>query len=90
MTTCKLPRHTHRAQVFAALEDNVVTLSTMKASRYFTVFEREILYWEQALSLVSEAIETILQVQGERPNGLERPACDKLDAGSTGVLPLNA
>jgi dynein heavy chain len=49
-------------QVFAALEDNVVTLSTMKASRYFAVFEREILYWEQALSLVSETIETILQV----------------------------
>jgi hypothetical protein len=51
-------------QVFAALEDNVVTLSTMKASRYFAVFEREILYWEKALSNVSETIETILQVRG--------------------------
>lgn len=52
--------------MFAALEDNVVSLSTMKASRYFAVFEREICYWEQSLSLVSEAIETILQVRRRR------------------------
>lgn len=48
--------------VFAALEDNIVTLSTMKASRYFPVFEKEILKWEKSLSLVSEMIEIILQV----------------------------
>ncbi|GMH41208.1 hypothetical protein BSKO_09118 [Bryopsis sp. KO-2023] len=49
--------------VFAALEDNSVTLSTMKASKFFIVFEKEITYWEQTLSLVSEMIEIILQVQ---------------------------
>lgn len=48
--------------VFSALEDNSVTLSTMKASRFFIVFEKEITYWEQMLSLVSEMIEIILQV----------------------------
>lgn len=48
--------------VFGALEDNSVTLSTMKASRFFIVFEKEITYWEQMLSLVSEMIEIILQV----------------------------
>eukprot|EP00898_Chlorokybus_atmophyticus_P005400 jgi/Chlat1/5861/Chrsp4S06373 len=49
--------------VFAALEENTVALSTMKASRFFTTFEKEITQWEQALSLVSETIEMVLQVQ---------------------------
>ena len=49
-------------QVFAALEDNTVTLSTMKASRFFATFERDITKWEQTLSMVSETIEMILQV----------------------------
>ena len=49
--------------VFAALEDNVVTLSTMKASKFFLVFERLITHWEQSLSLVSEMIESIQKVQ---------------------------
>ena len=35
--------------VFAALEDNIVTLSTMKASKYFVVFETPINAWEQKL-----------------------------------------
>lgn len=48
---------------FAALEDNTVTLSTMKASKFFVVFEKDITHWEQTLSLVSEAIETVQQVQ---------------------------
>jgi hypothetical protein len=48
---------------FAALEDNTVTLSTMKASKFFPVFEKEITQWEQTLSLVSEMIEMVLQVQ---------------------------
>ena len=48
--------------VFAALEDNTVTLSTMKASRFFAVFEKDITHWEKTLSLVSETIELILQV----------------------------
>lgn len=49
--------------VFAALEDNVVTLSTMKASKFFMVFEQQINRWEQSLSLVSEMIESIIKVQ---------------------------
>lgn len=49
-------------EVFAALEDNTVTLSTMKASRFFAVFEKDITHWEKTLSLVSETIELILQV----------------------------
>ena len=49
--------------VYAALEDNIVTLSTMKASKFFVVFEKQITHWEQTLSLVSEMVEIILQVQ---------------------------
>lgn len=60
-------KQTHKLRstedVFAALEDNTVALSTMKASKFFTVFEKEITHWEQTLSLVSEMIEIILQVQ---------------------------
>ncbi len=50
-------------QVFAALEENSVTLSTMKASKYFIVFEKEISYWEKTLSHISETVEIILQVR---------------------------
>ena len=49
-------------EVFAALEDNMVTLSTMKASRFFAVFEKDITLWEKTLSLVSETIELVLTV----------------------------
>lgn len=49
--------------VYAALEDNIVTLSTMKASKFFVVFEKPITHWEQTLSLVSEMVEIILTVQ---------------------------
>jgi dynein heavy chain, axonemal len=48
---------------FAALEDNTVTLSTMKASKFFVIFEKDITSWERTLSLVSEMLEMILQVQ---------------------------
>lgn len=50
-------------QVFAALEENSVTLSTMKASKYFVVFEKEISYWEKTLSHISETVEIILQAR---------------------------
>ena len=50
-------------EAFAALEDNTVMLSTMKASKFFLVFEKDITKWEQTLSLVSEMIEMIQQVQ---------------------------
>ena len=51
-------------EVFAALEDNTVALGTMKASRFYPIFQADIARWEQTLSLVSEAIEMILQVRG--------------------------
>ena len=50
-------------EVFAALEDNMVTLSTMKASRFFAVFEKDVTLWEKTLSLVSETIELVLTVR---------------------------
>lgn len=51
-------------EIFAALEENIVTLSTMKASKYFVVFESEISHWEKTLSHISETIEMLLQVRG--------------------------
>ncbi|XP_042367999.1 dynein axonemal heavy chain 2 [Plectropomus leopardus] len=50
-------------EVFQALEDNMVILSTMKASRFVKAFEREVDSWERQLSQVLEVIEMILTVQ---------------------------
>ncbi len=50
-------------EVFQALEDNQVILSTMKASRFVSAFEREVDRWERRLSQVLEVIEMILTVQ---------------------------
>ncbi|XP_060775597.1 dynein axonemal heavy chain 2 [Neoarius graeffei] len=50
-------------EVFQALEDNQVTLSTMKASRFAKAFEKEVDHWERCLSLILEVIELILTVQ---------------------------
>ncbi|XP_062301425.1 dynein axonemal heavy chain 2 [Scomber scombrus] len=50
-------------EVFQALEDNQVILSTMKASRFVKAFEQEVDRWERRLSQVLEVIETILTVQ---------------------------
>jgi hypothetical protein len=49
--------------IFAALEDNGVTLSTMKASKYYLVFEAQVAHWERTLALASETVEMILQVR---------------------------
>jgi dynein heavy chain len=49
--------------VFELLEDNQVTLSTMKASKFFKAFETQVDRWEKNLSLVVEVIEVLLQVQ---------------------------
>ncbi|KAK1153304.1 dynein heavy chain 2, axonemal [Acipenser oxyrinchus oxyrinchus] len=49
--------------VFQALEDNQVSLSTMKASRFVKAFEQEVDRWERCLSLILEVIEMILTVQ---------------------------
>jgi len=50
-------------EIFMQLEDNQVTLATMKASRYVKAFEKTVDYWERALSHIMETIEMILQVQ---------------------------
>uniref|UniRef100_H3DNF8 Dynein axonemal heavy chain 2 n=1 Tax=Tetraodon nigroviridis TaxID=99883 RepID=H3DNF8_TETNG len=50
-------------EVFQALEDNQVVLSTMKASHFVRAFEKEVDCWERRLSLVMEVIEMILMVQ---------------------------
>eukprot|EP00741_Cyanophora_paradoxa_P024938 tig00000056_g24072.t1 len=49
--------------LFSALEDNMVTLSSMKASRFYLAFEQQVEFWEKGLSLVSEAVELIQTVQ---------------------------
>eukprot|EP00798_Chlamydomonas_sp_ICE-L_P021926 gene21926-28972_t len=49
--------------VFVALEENTVMLSTMKASKFFVTFEKDIVFWEKTLSHISEAIEIIQAVQ---------------------------
>lgn len=61
MCVCVIFRGTE--EVFQALEDNQVTLSTMKASRFGRAFEKEVDYWERCLSLILEIIEMILTVQ---------------------------
>eukprot|EP00002_Diphylleia_rotans_P022931 TRINITY_DN4501_c0_g1_i3.p1 TRINITY_DN4501_c0_g1~~TRINITY_DN4501_c0_g1_i3.p1 ORF type:complete len:4513 (-),score=1142.54 TRINITY_DN4501_c0_g1_i3:360-11993(-) len=49
--------------IFTQLEDNQVTLSTMKASRYYIAFEAQVEQWEKTLSLILETIELLLVVQ---------------------------
>ncbi|XP_060146269.1 dynein axonemal heavy chain 2 isoform X4 [Globicephala melas] len=50
-------------EVFQALEDNQVALSTMKASRFVKAFEKDVDHWERCLSLILEVIEVVLTVQ---------------------------
>jgi dynein heavy chain, axonemal len=49
--------------LFAQLEDNQVSISTMKASRFYLSFKDTIDHWESTLSHVSEVIELALTVQ---------------------------
>lgn len=49
--------------MFAALEDNQVQLSTMKASRFVKAFEHDVDQWERTLSLILEVTEMLLTVQ---------------------------
>ena len=68
---CTYPRdgeHVHlicrpSEEVFQALDDNQVTLATMKASRFVKPFLPEVDSWERKLSHVLEVMEMILQVQ---------------------------
>ncbi|XP_065644391.1 dynein axonemal heavy chain 2 isoform X2 [Hydra vulgaris] len=50
-------------EIFQTLEDNQVTLLTLKSSRYVKPFEFEVDKWERTLSLIAEIIELILTVQ---------------------------
>ncbi|KAL4220766.1 Dynein heavy chain 2 [Mactra antiquata] len=50
-------------EVFAALEDNQVQLSTMKASRFVKAFEQDVDKWERTLSHILEVVEMLLTVQ---------------------------
>eukprot|EP01135_Chromosphaera_perkinsii_P000405 Nk52_evm52s78 gene=Nk52_evmTU52s78 len=49
--------------IFVTLEDNQVTLSSMKASKFVKPFEKQVDYWERTVSLIMETTEMILQVQ---------------------------
>lgn len=49
--------------IFTTLEDHTVTLSTLKASKFFSVFEQTITSWEKTLSLVNDVVEMVLKVQ---------------------------
>ncbi|KAJ3217500.1 Dynein heavy chain 2, axonemal [Dinochytrium kinnereticum] len=49
--------------LFELLEDNQVSLSTMKSSKFFLAFESQIDHWERTLSHVIEVVEMLLQVQ---------------------------
>ncbi|XP_052104325.1 dynein axonemal heavy chain 2-like isoform X7 [Mytilus californianus] len=49
--------------IFTALDDNQVQLSTMKASRFVKAFEQDVDKWEKTLSQILEVVETLLQVQ---------------------------
>lgn len=50
-------------EIFQILEDNQVSLSSMKASRYYHAFEAQVEHWEKTLSHILETVEMILQVQ---------------------------
>ena len=49
--------------LFAQLEDHQVSVSTMKASRFYQSFKESIDHWEGSLAHISEVIELALTVQ---------------------------
>ncbi|KAK7909361.1 hypothetical protein WMY93_014045 [Mugilogobius chulae] len=56
-------RLTGTDNVFQALEDNQVILSTMKASHFVKAFEKEVNSWERRLTHVMDVTDMILTVQ---------------------------
>jgi dynein heavy chain len=50
-------------EVFELLESNQVSLSTMKTSKFFLAFEKQVDHWERALSHIVEVIDIFLTVQ---------------------------
>lgn len=49
--------------LFDLLEENQVTLSSMKASKYFVSFQKQVEQWEHNLSHIVEVIDLLLLVQ---------------------------
>ena len=49
--------------LYQVLEDDAVSLSTMKASKFYGSFKSKIDFWESGLSLVSEVVDMLLTVQ---------------------------
>lgn len=49
--------------VYSALEDNAVALSTMKSSRFAAAFVTDLEKWERTLSHISETIEVLMGTQ---------------------------
>lgn len=47
----------------AALEENAVQISSMKATRFVEPFSKEVDYWEKTLSYIAESLENCLNVQ---------------------------
>jgi len=50
-------------ELFQVLEDQSVTVSTMKASPYYPSFAKDLDYWEKILSTISEIVDLQLNVQ---------------------------
>ncbi|KAK9890592.1 hypothetical protein WA026_011959 [Henosepilachna vigintioctopunctata] len=48
---------------FAALEENMVQLSTMKSTRFVEPFQKEVDFWEKTLTYIMETLESALVVQ---------------------------
>lgn len=46
-----------------ALEENVVSLSVMKSTKYIQPFQKTVDTWERTLSYISEVMEMVLNVQ---------------------------
>lgn len=62
-TVCYVIHCRTTEEVFQALEDHQVQLSTMKASRFVKAFEVEVDKWERTLSHILEVVEMLLTVQ---------------------------
>jgi dynein heavy chain, axonemal len=50
-------------EVFRRLDEHIVALSSMKASRYYATFQAEVSRWEKSLSRVSDTLEALLEVR---------------------------
>lgn len=50
-------------ELFRRLDEHIVALSSMKASRHFATFQLEVSHWEKVLGRVSDTLEALLQVR---------------------------